>query len=187
MSDLSRALLQAGLIQFGWYVPDDRPYRLHLHMLPSYPMILRQAAEAGADAVQGADRLLATADSVPLGVALSLVTGVPLVYSQGTGAAAVHDLVGAYDIGHPALLVTNQISAENHIADLVAGARHVGLMVDRTLALVMCSMPPISETLSVSGLVHLPEVVQRLAEQGELPPLHAQAVLGWLHASQQPR
>lgn len=185
MSELGAALLQAGLIQFGWYAPDDAPYRFHLQMLPSYPDTLRLCVNAGAAAARGADRLLAVADAVPFGVALSLATGVPLVYSQGAAAAAVHDLVGAYDIGHPALLVTNHLDDWNSAAALAAEARQVGLAVHGVLALAIGRTPPAANGLKVTGLVHLDEVVQRLAGQGELPAQHARAVLDWLQKAQQ--
>lgn len=129
---------------------------------------------------QGVDRLLATADAIPFGVALSFVTGIPLVYSQGTGAAAVHDLTGAYDIGHPALLVTNHLTDWEHTRALVQGARQVGLTVNSVLSVVTSHMLPVTADLKATGLVYLPDVVQRLSEQGELSPLHAQVVETWL-------
>lgn len=180
MSEFGAALVQAGLVQFGWYTPDDAPYRFHLQMLPSYPDILRLFVDAGAAAARGADRLLAAADAVPFGVALSLATGVPLVYSQGAAAAAVHDLIGAYDIGHPALLVTNHLDDWDSAAALAAEARQVGLAVHSVLALAIGRTPPAVDGLQVTGLVHLDDLVRRLAEQGELPAQHARAVLNWL-------
>lgn len=180
MSDLGTALVQAGLIQFGWYAPDNKPYRIHLQMLPSYPETLRLLVAASAAAAQGADRLLAVAEAVPFGVALSLATGIPLVYSRGSANAAVDDLVGAYDIGHPALLVVNDLDHWDAVAALAAGARQVGLAVDSVLALTVGRTPPAQDELKVTGLVHLSAVVRRLVEQGELPPRHAQAVLDWL-------
>lgn len=98
-------MLRAGLVQFGLFGPDGAPVKLNCELLPAYPDILAQVAASAAEiATQPLpDRLVCTAQAVPLGVALSLRTGVPLVYSRGSDGPGVEDLVGAYDVGHPAL------------------------------------------------------------------------------------
>lgn len=179
ITNLGNDLLRAGLVQFGWYMPDNQPYRLHLSMLPSYPGILRQAAAQIAPAVRSANRLLAAADSIPLGVAISLHTRIPLVYSQHSSSAA-HAFVGAYDIGHPAVLITNDLSQWDAIAGLARSARQVGLEIQRVVALVMCRAPNSGHELPVSGIVSLEKLAMAMTASGELPLYHAQAVLAWL-------
>src|SRR5690349_104106 len=117
MNPLVTLLMDAGLLQFGSFIEQGKetPFRANFEMMPSYPDVLSQVANelarliprgAEDDAVtpeNTIDHLLCTWDSLPLGVALSLRTNVPLVYSRGSSAEPVHDLVGAYDIGHPAV------------------------------------------------------------------------------------
>jgi len=179
-TNLGDDLVRAGLVQFGWYTPNNQPYRLHLSMLPSYPGILRQAAAQMAQAVRGADRLLAAADSIPLGVAISLRTRIPLVYSQH-GSSAAHAFVGAYDIGHPAVLIANDLSHWDTIVGLARSARQVGLEIKGVVALMICRAPNSVHELPVSGIVSLENLTMTMADSGELPPHHAQAVLAWLH------
>src|SRR4051794_36965583 len=100
-------------------------------MLVSYPDILDQAALEAQSIVStlNVTRLLCTPDAIPFGVAVSLRTGIPLVYSRGAGEAPVFDLIGAYDIDHPTLLLTNSVGWNEFPAALVKGAHRVGLEV----------------------------------------------------------
>ncbi|MGQ9887731.1 MAG: hypothetical protein ACUVSX_04490 [Aggregatilineales bacterium] len=178
-TDLGNDLVRAGLVQFGWYTPNGQPYRLHLSMLPSYPDILRQAAAQLAQAVRGADRLLAAADSIPLGVAVSLHTRIPLVYIQ-QGSSVAHTFVGAYDIGHPTVLIVNDLSDWDTIVDLARSARQVGLEIKSVVALIICRAPNSAHELAASGIVSLENLTTTMADNGKLPSHHAQAVLAWL-------
>jgi hypothetical protein len=107
-------------------------------MLPSYPHVLRALAEEAMAHLSRdrAVRLLCTADAVPFGVGLSLETKIPLVYSQGINDRPVRDLVGAYDIGHETVLVTNIFSGFRPLSRLIADARQVGLEAQTLLAIV---------------------------------------------------
>ena len=123
---IGQRLIQSGLIQFGAFPRQGSivPFDLSLALIGSYPDLLRDLANNAAERLAGitVTRLLATSEAIPLGVALSLRLNVPLVYSKGTGTSPVDDLVGAYDIGHPALLITNSVGFDQSIAALVKGA-----------------------------------------------------------------
>jgi hypothetical protein len=108
---LGTALLDHGLLEVGVFQTEQgqRSFRLHLDMLPAYPMLLALYAQNIAAQLVSVDRLVCPPDSVPLGVAVSLQTQLPLVYSRGRGEAPVQDWVGAYDVGHPAALICNTL------------------------------------------------------------------------------
>jgi orotate phosphoribosyltransferase len=116
-----------------------------------------------------------------MGVGLSLHTGIPLVYSQGRGEAAVFDLIGAYDIGHPALLITDVLDEPDTLDDLIQKARRVGLEVNTVLAVIDTGRATLSgENLDIIALAQLREIVESLLEQGELPAGQGDAALKWI-------
>jgi hypothetical protein len=156
------------------------PFSLHLDMLASYPAALAAVIDAAQVAVQGVDydRLLCSFDAVPFGVALGLGAGIPLVYSRGSGDQPVSDLIGAYDIGHPALLLTNSVGWEAYPAHLISGAKRVGLEVHTVLTVL--ETRPVREAAKVLPLLRLGEVVGDMEAAGRIPARHAQAVRDWL-------
>jgi hypothetical protein len=150
-------------------------------MLPSYPDILAQVIENAAPVVGAVDHLVSASSAMPLGVGLSLKTGLPLVYSRGINDAPAFDLVGAYDIGHPALLLANDLSDEVGLLKLLTSARLVGLEIERLLVIADDGTPgPYS--IPVISLLHLPTAVEKLVEGGQLPVGHGEAVESWLRA-----
>ncbi|HVU09988.1 MAG TPA: hypothetical protein VHD90_01870 [Phototrophicaceae bacterium] len=182
MSDLAQKLIDAGLIQFGWF--GEVPFTLHLDMLASYPDVLTQVVDE-AQTVFGtaqATRLLCTADAIPFGVAHSLRSGIPLVYSRGSTDAPVFDLVGAYDIDHPTLLLTNSLGDKATLTPLIAGARRVGLEVHTLIPILEARDQLQADRLTVLPLLRLADVVRDLTDQQQLRANHAQAVLDWINS-----
>lgn len=136
---IAKQLLDTGILQFGLFVEDDKEsaYRLRLEMLSAYPQLLQNVVYRGVQSLTGIspiDRLVSHADVIPISTALSLQIGISLVYSRGRGEAAVHDLVGAYDVGHPACLVINTITPD--IPQFLADAKKVGLDIHTILEIV---------------------------------------------------
>jgi len=181
---LTQLLLDAGLLQFGWF--EGAPMQMGLEMLPSYPDILNKIAdEAQAFIVKlevQPERLIATAASVPLGVAISLRTNIPLVYSRGIGGAAVDDLVGAYDIGHPVLMVAGVIGGPSGMEEFVHTARRVGLQIQNCFGVIDLGTISLEniEALSKTALLHLPTLINGLVADGYLPEGQAEAVQKWI-------
>jgi orotate phosphoribosyltransferase len=179
VNPLARCLLDAGLIQFGWFRRGDTtlPFSINLDMLASYPGILNQAAEAAQEITEAQEvtRLLCTVDAIPFGVAVSQRTGIPLVYSRGVGEAPVFDLVGAYDIGHPTLLLTNSVEWNESLFALVKGARQVGLEVHTMV--VILEIHPGESDVAVIPLLRLADVVRDMDAEGQLPQNQVQVVL----------
>ena len=188
MDDLARQLINAGLIQFGAFVRDGEtlPVDLHLSMIGSYPDLLDSLAALAAEAVRGtnATHLLSTSDAIPFATAISLRMRLPLVYSRGGGEAAVFDLVGAYDIGHPALLVTNSIGFDVSPSELAQSARRVGLEIHTVIAILKARTDMPARDVNVVPLFRLRDVVNDMAASGALPNGQARRVLGWLERSE---
>lgn len=186
MNLLTQHLIEAGLIQFGWFQHGklDLPVMLRLEMLVSYPETLNFLVQTAQELSPQAstDRVLCSADSVPFGVAYSLQTGIPLVYSHGTDRAPVFDLVGAYDIGHPALLITNTIGWQQSPERLIRAARSVGLEIHTLLTILEVRPQPSLAGIKVQPLLRLGEVVRDLTTSNQLARGQAQAVLNWIEA-----
>ena len=181
---LAQLLLDAGLLQFGSF--DGDPMQLSLEMLPSYPDILSKITDEAEVFIGSLEiqpqRLISTAASVPLGVAISLRTSIPLIYSRGTGGATVDDLVGAYDIGHPALLVASVIGGRVGLAEFVSKARRVGLQIQYCFGVIDLGTTSLEniESMSKTALLHLPTLIEILAADGYLPEGQAAAVQKWI-------
>ncbi|GAB4519126.1 MAG: hypothetical protein OHK0046_27670 [Anaerolineae bacterium] len=173
-------LLQAGLLQFGLF-GDSVPFLISLELLPSYPDILARLVDLAVQQVDMGryDRLVCTVDAVPFGVAVSVKTGIPLVYSRGTNQSGVRDLVGAYDVGHPALLLCNVWAGDGYTLDLIDKARKVGLEIDTAVALLDMRNMPVDAVL-LRPILRFNETVAHLAEIGRIPAGQAAAVQAWI-------
>ncbi|MDX2078654.1 MAG: hypothetical protein SFZ02_19640 [bacterium] len=167
----------AGLIQFGRF--EDVPFKIQFELLPSYPDIWANLLDRlipKADLTRY-ERLLAPADSVPLGTLLSYMANVPLVYSKGTSRDGVHDLLGAYDVGHPALFVANTWQQSHEV--VIHKAQKVGLEID--VAWVLITYGKIDATnMTIHSLFKLEDVMIELHTAGKLPIGQVDAVLAWI-------
>ncbi|MBI5669935.1 MAG: hypothetical protein HZC41_18225 [Chloroflexi bacterium] len=179
-------LMETGLVQFGRFQTGagTRPFLLSLDYLPAYPDVLKQVTQAAVRELDGLaiHRLVATADAVPLGVALSLATDLSLVYSRGQREEAVYDLVGAYNIGHAAVLVCTVLADIGPLLPFIAAARRVGLEIHTLLAVLDLDIQDAIPDVTVKSLLTLPTVITALSSQGVLPAGQAQAVLEWIQA-----
>jgi hypothetical protein len=175
------ALVENGLLQFGRFEDGDdfKPYSLNLHLLPAYPDVLRHSAAEIAGRIQDIDRIVCEADSVPLGVAVSLQSGIPLIYSNGRNESGVYDLVGAYDVGHPAVLVVNILDDTEHLRRLIKKARGVGLEIKMVVAIIGIR---IFDDVPTQSLLNLATVIRLLVDSGDLAAAQGNSVLEHLNA-----
>lgn len=134
---------------------------VRLDMLPSYPVLLANIGAAIRPLI-GSDieRIVCPADSVALGVAVSLATDLPLVWHTGVMGAPTRNFVGAYDIDHPTLLV--RLTDEADLTDFVREAEQVGLTVVQQVALL-------GDKDNSAVLVDLHDAVWARVEAGKLP------------------
>jgi len=178
--DLAGMLLDRGLLQFGRFAGQDgwEPYRLNFQWLPAYPDIMHRIAVEFEPLIGEVDHIFGTVSSLPLGMAVSLQTDTPLVYSRETDEAAVYDLVGAYDIGHPAVLVAHSSGMRCH---WLARARRVGLEAHHAVVIIDDGTAA-PDGMPVKALLHLADVVRQFADVGHLPENQAQLVKRWINS-----
>lgn len=182
-SELAEKLLDAGLIQFGRFQVSNHPvpFRMLLDYLPAHPALLGQLAQAvSAWLPTGIDRVLVERDDLALGVALSLNSGIPLIYSREQCEDAAFDLVGAYNSGHRAVLVTTVLDNAENVTALAARARRVGLDVRNLLALISVRQSDVSSGLDFTAVLRFDEITQHLGHVGRIPAAHVQTTLEWL-------
>lgn len=176
---ISQQFIQNGILQIGLFAEGDghKPYRLRLEMLPAYPQLLEETSRRVSREFPGShfDRIVADHDVMALGVLLSIGTGIPLVYSQGRGESPVHDLVGAYDVGHPAVLLVGEYSADT--ANLVQNCQRVGLAIIEVIALI--GDEDTIGDIPVRPLLDFTELLGELTEAGLLPKRQAEAIVAY--------
>jgi hypothetical protein len=174
---LGDLLLRAGLLQFGRfaYGGEWQPYQFKLELLPSYPDILEHLTDLSLPLIKDVDHLVCPLSALPFGISLSLRTGIPLVYSDSGSS-----LVGAYDIGHPALLVANNLHAAPDLKRLIVHARHVGLDIQKALIIADEGRRKLDE-VEVEALLDLSEIVTSFIQAGRLPAGQGWLVLDWLN------
>ncbi|RPJ02292.1 MAG: hypothetical protein EHM39_02145, partial [Chloroflexi bacterium] len=132
MVDLTLKLARAGLIQFGRFVqPDDStwPVAVNLRWLPSYPALLGETAAALHPLLDGitADRLLTTAEAQTTGEEQSLRDSLrrDKTYGEVRDYTAAFAIEGAYDVGHPTLLLSDVLIDAAQADQVTALARRV--------------------------------------------------------------
>ncbi len=192
MSDtLTVQLARTGLIQFGHFTQPDGaawPVMLNLAWLPSYPALLGEVA-AALEALSGdwtADRMLATARALPIGVAFSQRTGLPLTYATDdirdyTAAFAIE---GAYDVGHPTVLLVDVLVDATQAQVIAGAAKRVGLNVSTIVAVVdfgLGAQAQLAEAgFVVQAVLTLRAMLAELATVGWLAPTLRASVEEWL-------
>lgn len=176
---LATPLFKSGMLQFGRFIDSDgsaSPYRIRMEMLAAYPALLQQMTYRGVQSLASAkpfDRLVTLSDSIPIATALSLNTGISLVYSRGTREPLVHDLVGAYDVGHPACLIVN--TADDTTSDFVQKARKVGLEIHTVLEVIAQGYTV--QGISQHAILTMPALIHELRQNNGITQYMADAVL----------
>jgi orotate phosphoribosyltransferase len=115
-----------------------------------------------------------------------LRSDLPLVYPYGevrdyTAAFAIE---GAYDVGHPTLLLSDVLIDAAQATSITALARRVGLDIHAVLAVVDLGLGAREELeahgYQVRSALTLSAMLPVLAEAGRLPPLMHTTVDEWL-------
>lgn len=169
---LYRELLDCGLVQFGMFGAEEKPCLIQIGLLPSYPLVLKQLALCMRPLIpENTERLLSVSSAYGLGVALSLDSNVPLVYSLGTDGNGVSDIIGAYDVGHPTCLVMDVWQGENYILPLIQKAEGVGLKIHSIVCCFSIGQPEMnSSTIPIQSSIDVVDMVDLLIEHQALSP-----------------
>ncbi|WP_119072245.1 hypothetical protein [Aggregatilinea lenta] len=187
---LALRLAQESLILFGRFMQADGsawPVALRLGWLPSYPALLRDVALAlnPLVAASGADRILTTAEEVPLGVALGLAADrVVLTPAANPPEGAAFAIEGAYDIGHQTVLLSDTLLDRAQADAIRALAGRVGLEIHAVVAVIDLGLGA-RAALQAAGfeaaaLFTLREMLPVLEQHAILPPRMRASVETWL-------
>lgn len=178
---IADALLKTGLLQVGMFAngTGTKPYRLCLDMLPAYPALCSAVAQRVTEQLpeEPFDRLLAHSECAVLGGLVSARSGISLVYSRGKGEVPVHDLVGAYDVGHPACLLVNYMSVD--VEPFMEKAQRVGLEIHTIVEVMHTGYVPAVHQRLISAY-RLNEVIRALQHSGNIPDGQAQQILTYI-------
>lgn len=194
-AELVVSLAQAGLIQFGRFSQPNGavwPVAVHLRWLPSYPRLLRDVAGVLAPraAATGADRMLTTQEAIPLGTAVSLAAGLPMVYPYGRvyNHTPAYAIEGAYDVGHPTLLLSDVLLDAAQAEVITRLARRVGLEITLALSVLDLGIGAQAELVragfAVDVILTLAEALPILEREGLLPARMRAAVENWMMEQQ---
>lgn len=172
-------LFTRGLIQFGRFQQTNSIslVRMQLEFAASHPQFLNDLADEMLSLldIKRFERLVSTIDAVPLASLLSVKTGVPLVYSRGSGNFTSADLIGAYYVGHPACLVLlDGQAAQQHMALWIKNALAAGLEIECVAGVIG---EPESSAVAANYLLTPRDLLQSLMDQHLVPHQVAQSVL----------
>lgn len=172
-------LFQNGILQLGMFATPHgmRSYRLRLELLPAYPQLIAPIVDRIRRTLQGRlpryERLVADADSSVIGGIIAHQLDVPLVYSRGRGDAPAIDLAGAYDVGHPAVLIVNAITPNTEA--FIAGCVRVGLDI-HTVVPIIGTVHTIDH-INSHPVFHLYDIVSHLQQAGEISEDQRQTIM----------
>lgn len=184
--DIAEELLDAGIIQYGRFQAADHamPFRILPDYLPAYPTLLVRLAQTSlASMPPDSDRILVDRESLPLGVALSIQSSIPLVYSRSQSDDAAFDLVGAYNSGHRAVMLMAVLDGYDAVDPVITRARRVGLVVQQILALISVQQPENNAGLRIAAVLQFDEITRQLGQLGRIPDAHVRLTLDWLTAN----
>jgi orotate phosphoribosyltransferase len=166
-NNLIESLRRIGAIQFGHFEQPNQsgvfaPLAINLQLVPSYPAILRDLANELPPLVKldGISHLLAAPSVVPLATAVSLASGLPLVY-PATGNP--NTIEGAFDFNEPTVLLTDVLSdgeAECSLIKYVAGQ---GLDVNAVVAVIDLGISALPADVEVRIWQHIRDILPQVA------------------------
>lgn len=142
--NLSELLHQIGAVRFGQFTLKDgrvSPFYLDLRILIAHPSALARVGRALARHAQGlrCDRIAAIPYAgLPIGVAMSLISGRPLIYArkEAKDHGTKQLIEGEFHPGERALVVDDVITSGSAKLEVIASLRAAGLTVEDVLVVV---------------------------------------------------
>lgn len=190
--ELVTSLFELGVVRFGEFTlksGEISPVYLDLRLLIDKPVVLKQVAAAmhARSAGLAFDRFAAIPlAGMPIGVALSLQAGVPLVYPRmqakqhGTGRI----VEGSFQTGEVVLVVDDVISRGDSKLEALEQLWSAGLVVKDMLVIVDRQMGGVEmmrkHGCTVHYLLTLPEMMDTLLAQGKISGNTHAGVMQWL-------
>jgi len=188
-------LFNAGCIQFGTFTLKSgltSPIYVDLRLLVSHPPLLRQVARAMAEVARGLtfDRIAAIPYAgLPIGVALALELGRPLIYPrrQVKAHGTCRAIEGAFEPGETALLVDDLITRGDSKLEAIRPLEAAGLTVRDILVLIDREQGGaeylVRRGYRLHAVLRLTEVLDALRESGRITPAQHTKVLTYLQDS----
>ncbi len=189
---LARLLFEAGCVRFGDFVLHSgahSPVYIDLRRLATYPHILAEVARAYVRILGSLryDRIAAIPyAALPIGTAIALQTGQPLIYLRREAKAygTKRQIEGEYHAGERAVLMDDLITTGGSKLEALEPLLAEGLLVEDVVVLIDREQGG-AQDLAQKGLrlhaaVTLREIVDSLAQGGQLAPADAQRVRDYL-------
>jgi uridine monophosphate synthetase len=193
-ADLALELDRLGAVKFGDFKLKSgarSPVYVDLRLLVSDPAVLAQAAAAYADLIAPLDydRLAAIPlAGLPIGTAVALHTGRPLVYPRLTVKAhgTAQSVEGSYRAGETALVIDDLISSGESKREAIAPLEAAGLVV-RDVAVLIDRQGGGREDLASAGyalhsVLTLTQIVDHLHASGRVDDATREAVEAFVAA-----
>ena len=189
---LAEMLHRIGAIRFGQFTLKDgrqSPFYIDLRVIISDPPVLREIARAMVRRAEGLSyqRIAGLPYAgLPIAVAMSLESGVPLIYprKEAKGYGTQRQIEGTYAAGERALVVDDVITSGGAKIEAIAPLREAGLVVEDVLVLVDRSadrgaaLRPHGVTLH--SVVRVEDLLRPLFESGAISAEHWASVEAFL-------
>ncbi|MCS6849282.1 MAG: orotate phosphoribosyltransferase [Anaerolineae bacterium] len=200
-SSLINDLFDIGCMKFGQFKLKSgltSPIYIDLRLLVSHPPVLKRVAQAMAGMISQFsilnsqfDRLAAIPYAgLPIGVAVALETGKPLIYPRrevkdyGTGRL----IEGEYHAGETVLLVDDLITRGTAKLEALQPLREAGLIVNDVLVVIDREQGGREELaqhgIRLHAIFTLSRMLDELAQSGRLDARQRDDVLAWLRSTQ---
>jgi orotate phosphoribosyltransferase len=185
-------LYDAGCIQFGTFTLKSgitSPIYVDLRLLVSHPPLLRHVARAMASVARGLafDRIAAIPYAgLPIGVALALELGRPLIYPRREVKAhgTRRPIEGTFQPGETALLVDDLITRGDSKLEAIAPLEAAGLAVRDVLVLIDREQGGADDLARrgyrLHAVLRLTGILDVLRDTARITPAHHAKVLAYL-------
>jgi len=191
-NSLIASLHTLGAVKFGDFTLASgiqSPFYIDLRLLVSRPALLAQAAQSYAAILRtlGYDRIAGVPYAgLPIGVAVSLATGAPLVYPRkevkqyGTGKT----IEGHWEAGERVVIIEDLITSAGSIIQSAERLREAGLIVEDAIVLIDREQGGMANMAAAGirghAVYRLSDVVAELETGGQIDSATAERVMAFV-------
>lgn len=144
LTQLAVSLYEIGAVRLGRFTLHSghvSPIYIDLRLLVSFPAVLRQVALAYSRLLPDLQFDILAAypyAALPIGTAIALETGIPLIYPRKTAKqyGTGKQVEGRWEVGQTALVVEDLITSGDSILQAIASLEAAGLQVRDALVLI---------------------------------------------------